>query len=708
MKLPYTRLRAGLGTLLLVPLSGAQELAFPAATPEEVGLTRAALDGLAAAARRLVDEGRVVGAELLVVKDRRTVLHEAWGWKDREDGVAMEPGTLYDLRSMTKPVVGTAAQALIDEGVLDPAAPVVRYLPAFDRDRARDITVEHLLTHRSGLEWSVCMGASSLAAMAECCAELGPTRFLPGTDFLYSNAGSNTLAAAMEVASGQDLEALVAARVLAPLGMRAFVPRLADDERLTRMASTYALEEGGGFERVWSPADGPRYRFLQGAQGLVCSAADYARFLALWIDEGTVGATRVLSPEAVRRGLTPASLAPLPTTFPGRRVYYAQHWRVWTRGHELELFGHSGSDGTFAWAWPERDLIVLYLTQTVLTTAGVELEEELDRWLLDEPARAEVPDELRPYVGHYWSEERRMVRTVYADGEGSLTVDVPEVASFKLVPTEDPLRWQVRGREELEVGFERDAEGRIAAFVAPASTGEGPAPRLVADPGLPSVDALMALRFGEDGDGALSSLGLFRLRGTYTTTAGQEGIDVLISDGLLRSREETGDPEKGLAATVCNGARAATVSRRGRRREITGSQRAAAITGRLAVVVGDWRRFHETVEVLARTDHPDEAGREVLAVRATSKDAPATVYLVDPATGLPLRAYSAVEMPFGSIGKVTSFEDYREVEGVWIPFRWVGSLASAAFGGSTVQYGEIETHLDPEVDLEGDPFAIDG
>jgi hypothetical protein len=261
----------------------------------------------------------------------------------------------------------------------------------------------------------------------------------------------------------------------------------------------------------------------------------------------------------------------------------------------------------------------------------------------------------------------------------------------------------VRGREELQVGFHRDAEGRIDAYVPPASTGEAIAPRLVPDPGLPSVDALMALRLGEDGGGALSNLGLFRMRGTFTTSRGQGGVDVLLSDGLLRSREEIGDPEKGLDATVCNGPHAMTISRRGRRRELTGPQRASALTGRLAVVVGDWRRFHTSVEVLARVEDP-EAARELLLVRATSKDAPATVYLVDPSNGLPVRAYNTVALPFGSMAKITHFEDYRQVEGSWIPFRWRSSMASAAFGDSTVQYDEIETHLDPARDLDGDPF----
>ncbi len=57
---------------------------------------------------------------------------------------------------------------------------------------------------------------------------------------------------------------------------------------------------------------------------------------------------------------------------------------------------------------------------------------------------------------------------------------------------------------------------------------------------------------------------------------------------------------------------------------------------------------------------------------------------------------TSIDSPFGSMGKTTALEDWRDVEGVSIPFRWLGSLASESLGSWALQYETIETHLTPD------------
>ena len=100
---------------------------FPTAVPESVGVPSSALRELTAQVQGYVDRDDIVGAELLIIKDRKAVLHETAGWRDREDHLGMEAGTIFNVRSMTKPVVGTATQMLIQAGVIgirDKASPV--------------------------------------------------------------------------------------------------------------------------------------------------------------------------------------------------------------------------------------------------------------------------------------------------------------------------------------------------------------------------------------------------------------------------------------------------------------------------------------------------------------------------------------------------------------------------------------------------------
>jgi len=185
------------------------------------------------------------------------------------------------------------------------------------------------------------------------------------------------------------------------------------------------------------------------------------------------------------------------------------------------------------------------------------------------------------------------------------------------------------------------------------------------------------------------------MSGTFEHSSGIEGTNVLLSDGELRSREELarsgGEPE----ATICNGARAGSLSSRGRLRELSGPQRDQVLQTRLAVVAGDWRRFFERLEVVARSRRED---REVLFVRAQGGEAPPCTLVVDARTGLPCEVLGTLQLPFGSMGRRTRLEDWRRVEGVWLPFRWVGSFAEESLGTATVQYERIETHVVPSPD----------
>ena len=70
----------------------------------------------------------------------------------------METGSVFCVRSMTKPMVAAAILMLVDDNLIELDDPVAKYLPAFDVDGTRKITVEHLLTHTSGLPMSLLLG----------------------------------------------------------------------------------------------------------------------------------------------------------------------------------------------------------------------------------------------------------------------------------------------------------------------------------------------------------------------------------------------------------------------------------------------------------------------------------------------------------------------------------------------------------------------
>ncbi len=344
---------------------------FPEATPESQGIPGGALDRLAELVSGFVEAEEIVGAELLIIKNRRTVMHAVFGQDNPLRKKAMERNTIFSIRSMTKPLTGVAAQMLIDEGVLKLSDPVAKYLPSFDTEASRAVTVEHLLTHRSGLPmrsagtlWSNYGSYSSVRQLADYWGEYGPQLFTPGERYHYADANVDTLAAVIEQATGEPAETLIERRLIEPLGMRDTIPLLRDgDTRVGRVAAKHAGGRGR-WKPFWHWEGRPYFPFPMFAQGFYSTPVDYARFLAMLSDGGLVDGQRLLSEAAIGRILTPVSKTTMPTGFARLGSSYGHLMHLYNKEGEVIVFGHSGSDGTYAWVWPDQDLMVLYFTQS--------------------------------------------------------------------------------------------------------------------------------------------------------------------------------------------------------------------------------------------------------------------------------------------------------------------------------------------------------
>jgi CubicO group peptidase (beta-lactamase class C family) len=485
--LPRAIVAVLLATLLALAASHSSvraQATFPEATPESQGLSSEALEALADVVQEYIDRDMAVGAELVVIKNRHTVLHEAFGWRDREAQIPMERDALFNIRSMTKPITGAAAQILIDEGKLALDDRVSDHLPGFDNDDSREITIEQLLTHRSGLPLSTLTETrqyESLKAMANATGEGGP-EFEPGSKFWYSDAGTDVLGAGVEQASGSSLEDFVTSRLLQPLGMvDTYYAGAPDDSRLDRVASLYAGGLGN-WNRFWGPVDEPFYPYAWGSQTLYSSPQSYARFLAMWMDDGLSGDTRILTPEAVARTLTPATPmsglgtdAPYPTRFGGLTAYHGQMAVLHVDGDPVDgepppgavpsILGYSGSDGTIAWVWPDRDLMILYFTQSRGGATPIRLEAEIERLLLDPPVDAglEMPAEYADYLGTYTADFGPFLNEPFEIQwrDGSLVLDIPSQFIFTLDPAAQEERWTLRDDPGVAISFARDETSEV-------------------------------------------------------------------------------------------------------------------------------------------------------------------------------------------------------------------------------------------------------
>ena len=346
---------------VLVPALESQEVrTLSYGIPEDVGMSAAVLSGALGVYEEAIERGELVGAVVLVARRGRIVLHEALGWRDKEQGLPMERNSLFRMASNTKPLVSTGIAKLVEQGRLEYSDLVRTHIPEWDNYRAGFITIGQLLSHSSGLRISS-LFLQPLAAnttLKKEAARFGDVGAAvpPGETYSYNNPGYNTLAALMEIGSGQLLEDYLKDIVYRPLGMSDSYNHKAGhklDGKLNRMGAVY-YERGSNGE--WEPGGTPggptAYPFARGSGGMISTAWDYAVFCQMFLNRGIYDGVRILEPETVELMTSPK------IEVPGGGGY-GYGWRI-TDG----TYGHGGSDGTNAWLDPEREIIGLVFTQT--------------------------------------------------------------------------------------------------------------------------------------------------------------------------------------------------------------------------------------------------------------------------------------------------------------------------------------------------------
>lgn len=406
-------------------------MSLPADTgvPDQAGFSRAGLDAVRAWMRSYVEAGHLPGALTLIARDGRVALFEPCGVRSIETGEPFERDTVVRLHSMTKPVTAVAAMILEQEGALALDDPVSRFVPAFahltvNRLGAGDaidavsgtqaMTVEHLLTHTSGLTYGEGNPGAVSRRYVERATDFGPDDgplariverlapipllFEPGTAWNYG-VSLDVLGRVVEVASKQRLDRFMRERIFEPLRMVDTGFQVARDA-VGRFASLYEARTDGGLELLEAPGSGPTIRpvtTFSGGSGLVSTASDFFRFAEMLRRGGEFDGVRILEEATVRRMVTnrlPGDLATMgqqtynETTTDGigfglgMSVVVDPTRTAWrSAGGE---FAWGGYASTAFWVDPVHDVTVIFLTQVIPS----------DRYPLRGELRALVADAL--------------------------------------------------------------------------------------------------------------------------------------------------------------------------------------------------------------------------------------------------------------------------------------------------------------------------
>ncbi len=352
--------------------------------------------------QRLVADGRIPGAVVMLVQGGHVEYHKAFGYRDLTTREPQRTNDIFRIASQTKAITSLAVMMLWEEGRLMLDDPIGTYLPAFKeqtiltkfnpadstfeaKPTRRRSTIRQLLTHTSGLDYAD-IGSDEFKAiyakagitaigkegdvLADKIDRLGrlPLRQEPGERFTYS-LSTDVLGRLVEVISGMPLDQFFRTRIFDPLGMRDTYFALPADRRGRlvalhqetdgKLAATH--EVNGGLLHPDFPLR--PFTYFSGGGGLSSTTADYARFLQLFLNGGALDGVRLLGRKTVELMLTNQ----VGTLQPAFGLGFALE----TPGNDAQsplsvgTFSWGGAFKTTYWADPKEQLIGLIFTNVL-------------------------------------------------------------------------------------------------------------------------------------------------------------------------------------------------------------------------------------------------------------------------------------------------------------------------------------------------------
>jgi CubicO group peptidase (beta-lactamase class C family) len=376
-------------------LGGQAWAQFPdAAVPESVGLSSERLAKLSAVMQSEIDQGNLPGVSVMIQRRGKIAYFETFGVQNPDTGAAMPKDGIFRIYSMTKPIVSVGLMMLAEEGKLAITDPVSNWIPELGGlqvaietnedpsgavlvDAKRDLTVQDLLRHTSGLTYGV-FGKSwvkskyleagihkkdrSTGEMTKLLGTL-PLMWQPGEVWEYSRS-TDVLGHLIEVISGQSLGDYLAEKIYAPLGMTDtgfYVPA----SEIGRVVEPQIDPSTGKKPAYLDPKVDPTYE--SGGGGLFSTTHDYSRFTRMMLGGGELDGARLLGRKTVEL-MTSNHLAP------GIRTWHAGYgfglgFAVRTEQGQAGWPGSvgeywwAGYGGTLFWVDPAEELIVIYMSQ---------------------------------------------------------------------------------------------------------------------------------------------------------------------------------------------------------------------------------------------------------------------------------------------------------------------------------------------------------
>lgn len=333
-------------------------------TKERVTAATAALPGYI---KTVMDASGVPGLSVAVVYQGETVFAQGYGVRSLDTKQPVDPGTVFQLASVSKSVGATVIAREVGAGVVTWDTAVVKNLPIFalsDPWVTQHVTIADMYTHRSGLYEHAGDELEDLGfGRQEVLTRLRATPLAPfRTEENYTNFGLTAAAESVANAAGLDWAALSERDLYRPLGMTSTSSRFGDFMARENRAVGH-VPIGG----TWTVTTQQRQPDAQSpAGGVSSSAVDMAAWMKLVLAGGTVGQERLIAEDALVPAITGQFVSKPARSADGRAGLTGYGFNVGTTPGGLASISHSGAfalgTGTAFTMLPGQGLGIIVLT----------------------------------------------------------------------------------------------------------------------------------------------------------------------------------------------------------------------------------------------------------------------------------------------------------------------------------------------------------
>lgn len=352
--------------------------------PAEVGMDSDRIARIPGRAQAWIDCGDNQALVLLAARKGMIVLHQAFGRLCPEPEAPPTPlDAIFPISSISKVVTAAAVMLLVEDGLVGLNRPVREYIPEFAGEGKDAVMVHHLLTHTMGWDEATveayleerrgkipvppCPPTQHPAVHEDLCLVYdAPLIRPPGVEMSYCSPGFNLAGEIVRRVSGRSLEDFAQERIFVPLGMKDTTYTQPDSTR-SRVVRRRPLDPPP------FGLDNPEYhRQPWPESGVLSTALDMATFGQMFLNRGTYGGERILSPATVaamtRNQIPGISALFLDEHFPEAGWGYGwaiENGKSQRRGSTLvsrETFAHGGSGGVYLWADPVAEIVGVYFS----------------------------------------------------------------------------------------------------------------------------------------------------------------------------------------------------------------------------------------------------------------------------------------------------------------------------------------------------------